>query len=120
MPAFRRAILETQQNIDRQQESCAFAILRPDNSSCKSTPWRSKQEENMPSWSLKHIGMAALGAATIALTIALPAAAGDGIGFALDWVVNGTHAGYFVAQDKGYYGDAGSRFAGVLNPTEPI
>jgi hypothetical protein len=105
MPAFRRAILETQQNVDRQQESCAFAILRPDK--CKSTPWRSKQEENMPSWSLKRIGTAALGAATIAVTIALPAAAGDGIGFALDWVVNGTHAGYFVAQDKGYYGDAG-------------
>jgi NitT/TauT family transport system substrate-binding protein len=61
----------------------------------------------MPSWSLKRIGTAALGAATIAVTIALPAAAGDGIGFALDWVVNGTHAGYFVAQDKGYYGDAG-------------
>jgi len=63
----------------------------------------------MPSWSLKRIGTAALGAATIAVTIALPAAAGDGIGFALDWVVNGTHAGYFVAQDKGYYGDATMR-----------
>jgi hypothetical protein len=29
----------------------------------------------MPSWSLKRIGTAALGAATIAVTIALPAAA---------------------------------------------
>jgi NitT/TauT family transport system substrate-binding protein len=30
-------------------------------------------------------------------------AAGDEVTLALDWIVNGTHAGYFVAQDKGYY-----------------
>ena len=29
-------------------------------------------------------------------------AAGDEVTLALDWIVNGTHAGYFVAQDKGY------------------
>ena len=32
-------------------------------------------------------------------------AAGDEVTLALDWIVNGTHAGYFVAQDKGYYAD---------------
>ena len=33
----------------------------------------------------------------------LALAAGDEVTLALDWIVNGTHAGYFVAQDKGYY-----------------
>ena len=60
----------------------------------------------MPSCSPRRIA-AALGAASLSMAIALPAAAGDAVGFALDWVVNGTHAGYFVAQGKGYYGDAG-------------
>ncbi len=36
-------------------------------------------------------------------------AAGDEVTLALDWIVNGTHAGYFVAQDKGYY--AGNNLA---------
>src|SRR5439155_21861021 len=37
-------------------------------------------------------------------TAAGPArAAGDEVTLALDWIVNGTHAGYCVAQDKGYY-----------------
>ena len=30
-------------------------------------------------------------------------AAGDDVILTLDWIVNGTHAGYFVAQEKGYY-----------------
>jgi NitT/TauT family transport system substrate-binding protein len=60
----------------------------------------------MPSCSPRRIA-AALGAASLSMVIALPAAAGDAVGFALDWVVNGTHAGYFVAQEKGYYGEAG-------------
>jgi NitT/TauT family transport system substrate-binding protein len=60
----------------------------------------------MPSCSPRRIA-AALGAATLSMAIALPAAAGDAVGFALDWVVNGTHAGYFVAQEKGNYGEAG-------------
>ncbi len=38
---------------------------------------------------------------------ALPIAAQETVGLALDWVVNGTHAGYFVALDKGYYKEAG-------------
>ena len=38
---------------------------------------------------------------------AVPALAQEPIALALDWVVNGTHAPYFVARDKGYYRDAG-------------
>jgi NitT/TauT family transport system substrate-binding protein len=60
----------------------------------------------MPSCSPRRIA-AALGAASLSMAIALPAAAGDAVGFALDWVVNGTHAGYFVAQKKDNYGEAG-------------
>lgn len=37
------------------------------------------------------------------------AAATDQVIFALDWIVNGTHAGYFVALDKGFY--SGSNLA---------
>ena len=29
--------------------------------------------------------------------------AADQVSVAMDWIVNGTHAGYFVAKDKGYY-----------------
>ena len=42
-----------------------------------------------------------------AVLVCLPAFAQEPVGLALDWVVNGTHAGYFVAKDKGYYKDAG-------------
>jgi NitT/TauT family transport system substrate-binding protein len=35
------------------------------------------------------------------------AAAQDKVSLAVDWVLNGTHAGYFVAQEKGFYKDAG-------------
>jgi NitT/TauT family transport system substrate-binding protein len=45
-------------------------------------------------------------AATVPLT-ALPAAAADPVMFAFDWIYNGTHAGYFVAKEKGFYRDAG-------------
>jgi NitT/TauT family transport system substrate-binding protein len=38
---------------------------------------------------------------------ALPAAAADDVSFAFDWIYNGSHAGYFVAREKGYYKDAG-------------
>lgn len=33
--------------------------------------------------------------------------ADDEVAVTLDWIINGTHAGYFVAKDKGYYKDAG-------------
>lgn len=36
-----------------------------------------------------------------------PASAADKVSFALDWIVNGTHAGYFVAKSKGFYEKAG-------------
>lgn len=38
---------------------------------------------------------------------ALPVAGQEAVSFALDWVVNGTHAGYFIAKDKGFYREAG-------------
>ena len=37
------------------------------------------------------------------LAAGLSHAAGDEVILTLDWIVNGTHAGYFVAQEKGYY-----------------
>lgn len=37
----------------------------------------------------------------------VPVAAQESVSFALDWVVNGTHAGYFVAREKGFYKEAG-------------
>lgn len=50
----------------------------------------------------------ALGLALIlACLTTLPAAAEDKVSLSLDWVVNGTHAPYFVARDKGMYKDAG-------------
>lgn len=53
-------------------------------------------------------GMAA-GAALLALT--LPAAAQTKISLALDWVIGGTHAPYFVAADRGLYKEAGLEVA---------
>lgn len=35
------------------------------------------------------------------------AAAADNVSFAMDWIINGAHAGYFIAQEKGYYRDEG-------------
>ncbi|HLX28029.1 MAG TPA: ABC transporter substrate-binding protein [Casimicrobiaceae bacterium] len=37
----------------------------------------------------------------------LPAFGEESVNLALDWVVNGTHAGYYVAREKGFYKDAG-------------
>ncbi|MCC6195657.1 MAG: ABC transporter substrate-binding protein [Burkholderiales bacterium] len=53
--------------------------------------------------------MAAAATAAIALIFAAPAfaAPAQSVSLALDWVVGGTQAGYFVAADKGYYRDAG-------------
>ena len=42
-----------------------------------------------------------------AVTLVAPAQAQESVSIALDWVVNGTHAGYFVAKEKGYYKEAG-------------
>lgn len=52
------------------------------------------------------------GFATVVAVAALSIASGtalaaDKVSFAFDWIVNGTHAGYFVAKSKGYYRDAG-------------
>src|SRR5262245_19879869 len=41
--------------------------------------------------------------ATIEPHASTPALAADQVTLALDWIVNGTHAGYFVALEKGFY-----------------
>jgi NitT/TauT family transport system substrate-binding protein len=51
-------------------------------------------------------GLAAL-LLVLGLAIPAPAGAADDVSVALDWIVNGTHAGYFVALDKGWYRDEG-------------
>lgn len=38
---------------------------------------------------------------------AVPAFGEESVNLALDWVVNGTHAGYYVAREKGFYKEAG-------------
>lgn len=45
--------------------------------------------------------------AASASAVALPSLAADEVTFAFDWIINGTHAGYVVAKEKGYYRDAG-------------
>jgi NitT/TauT family transport system substrate-binding protein len=45
------------------------------------------------------------------LTSSHAARAADDVSFAFDWIYNGTHAGYFVADAKGYYRDAGIKAA---------
>jgi len=60
--------------------------------------------------SARHLRMLGLAtAATAAAVLAAPATAkaADEVKFSLDWVLNGTHAGYFTALAKGYYRDAG-------------
>ncbi|HXQ68234.1 MAG TPA: ABC transporter substrate-binding protein [Alphaproteobacteria bacterium] len=54
---------------------------------------------------LRMLGLAAAAAAVLAAPAAATAA--DEVKFSLDWVLNGTHAGYFTALAKGYYRDAG-------------
>jgi NitT/TauT family transport system substrate-binding protein len=43
----------------------------------------------------------------LSLLLAQPVMAAEKVNLALDWVVNGTHAGYYVAREKGYYAEAG-------------
>jgi len=43
----------------------------------------------------------------LGLSAGLVHAAGDEVNLTLDWIVNGTHTGYFVAQEKGYYTENG-------------
>ena len=54
---------------------------------------------------LRMLGLAAAAAAVLAAPTTAKAA--DEVKFSLDWVLNGTHAGYFTALAKGYYRDAG-------------
>lgn len=58
-------------------------------------------------WSTRQAAVCALVVLSLTLTGALPTWASDTVKLALDWIVNGTHAGYFVAFDKGWYGDEG-------------
>ncbi|MCI0634583.1 MAG: ABC transporter substrate-binding protein, partial [Actinobacteria bacterium] len=45
--------------------------------------------------------------ASVLFATAPPVHAADEASLVLDWLVNGTHAGYFVALDKGWYADEG-------------
>lgn len=47
--------------------------------------------------------LAALGAAAFVLLGTPAARAADNVSFAMDWVINGAHAGYFLAAEKGFY-----------------
>lgn len=59
--------------------------------------------------------MERLGLLAVVALVAIGACAGgppdaraaDSVVLALDWIVNGTHAGYFVAADQGWYRDEG-------------
>lgn len=50
--------------------------------------------------------MALLVGASVAL-IPTQSFAQDKVSLAVDWILNGTHAGYFIAKDKGYYKEKG-------------
>lgn len=52
-------------------------------------------------------GLAALAVAATLTMASGQTWAADKVSFAFDWIVNGTHAGYYVAKAKGYYRDAG-------------
>jgi NitT/TauT family transport system substrate-binding protein len=54
---------------------------------------------------LRFVAVAAM--ALTMLAGATAAAAAEKVSLALDWVIGGTHAGYFVADEKGFYRDAG-------------
>ncbi|MGO8865006.1 MAG: ABC transporter substrate-binding protein [Alphaproteobacteria bacterium] len=56
---------------------------------------------------LRMLGLAVAAAAAAVLAAPATAKAADEVKFSLDWVLNGTHAGYFTALAKGYYRDAG-------------
>jgi NitT/TauT family transport system substrate-binding protein len=55
---------------------------------------------------LRKLAYACLVGGSILAPLA-PASASDRVTLALDWVVDGVHASYFVARDKGFYNDAG-------------
>ena len=56
---------------------------------------------------LRMLGLATAAAAAAVLAAPVAAKAADEVKLSLDWVLNGTHAGYFTALAKGYYRDAG-------------
>jgi NitT/TauT family transport system substrate-binding protein len=47
----------------------------------------------------------------VGVLVSSTAAAEDQVSLSLDWIVNGTHAGYYLARDKGLYRDAGLEVA---------
>lgn len=61
-----------------------------------------------PSRLKRALRTGALCAATLASLAAVPAAyAADEVKFALNWIISGRNAGYFVALEKGYYKEGG-------------
>jgi len=57
--------------------------------------------------SARHLRSLGLAAAVAALVAPAAARAADEVKFSMDWVLNGTQAGYFAALAEGYYKDAG-------------
>jgi NitT/TauT family transport system substrate-binding protein len=47
----------------------------------------------------------------VLLAFSIPARADDDVNFALNWLISGKNAGYFVAQEKGFYHEAGLNVA---------
>ena len=61
---------------------------------------------------IRALGCAVLVAMIAALALpASTASAPENVNLALDWVLNGTHAGFFTALEKGYYRDVGLNVA---------
>src|ERR1700759_1736930 len=56
---------------------------------------------------MKRLRQSLLTALCLMLLSSFKVSAEDKVALSLDWVVNGTHAGYFVAREKGFYKDAG-------------
>ena len=57
--------------------------------------------------SARHFRSLAFAVAAAAFAVPGAARAADEVKFSLDWVLNGTHGGYFAALNEGYYKDAG-------------
>jgi NitT/TauT family transport system substrate-binding protein len=60
-----------------------------------------------PATTLRATFLGAAIAASVLLLAGGPARADDDVAFALNWIISGRNAGYFVALDKGFYKAAG-------------
>jgi len=58
-------------------------------------------------FSRRHMLIASAAACALGLTVAPARAETTNVRIMMDWIIQGTHAPYFVAQDKGYFKNAG-------------